>query len=224
MKIPVKYALWIPAILATLCGWVQVLPVRSWPDWWDPAWVILLAATAYAVLVREVGIGRARVCAAGAIVAFGCLFAALPVAPGVFGTVVFSERTLLVSGLGFPILPPFLAFSLLAIGARAVDSLFPYTGRVGLAVWTAVAVALPAAICPAFLGGQRLWWAWGPPVGGAWVGLCALALGCGVVAFGLSFLIPPSTRMHTTRWSPEVGVWLLVAGLFAASSLARAMA
>lgn len=181
--------------LASLGGVaLAFLPQGAW-DWWNPLWVLLGAAVAYASLAAGSGLAAARVTAAALLAGFAAVLLAALVS-GVMPLMFTAHVGPRLGGV-LPVLPVVLAFSVLVLGQRAVASLWPAAGRWSVMAGAAVVFTGTLANAAAFLSGVRLWWLWNP-LGGiipAWVAP-AILLGAFVCAALLAWAIPAPTRLR----------------------------
>jgi hypothetical protein len=209
---------WIAA-LWTAAGAVLLFQEAGSQPWWDAVWVLLLALSAYIVLVQVGGLSRARMCAGVVLVVFAGMIVLTALSGWPLGPIRFTGPSVLRVGNVFPLLPPLLAFSLLTLCQRAMAVACPGLGINGLAASVAVVFAATILNGAAFLAEARLWWLWNPWGEGfavlpAAVGVASIAL----AGFFLARIYPEDTDMKLTRWSPAAVVLIITNLLFLAAN------
>lgn len=196
----------IAFVLCTLGGVALVFLPQGSFDWWNPLWVLLAAAAAYASLAAGIGLAAARVTAAAVLAGFAAvlLVAHWAAVTPVFFTAHVGPRL----GGALPVLPVVLGFALLVFAQRAAARVFPSAGRWAVNGLAALGFLITLANATAFLGGVRLWWLWNP-LGELipwWVAPATLAV-AGLCAMALAWAIPAPVKLQ--RHQPDV--WLLAA-------------
>jgi hypothetical protein len=147
---------WIAA-LWTAAGAVLLFQEAGSQAWWDAVWVLLLALSAYIVLVQVGGLSRARMCAGVVLVVFAGMIVLTALSGWPLGPVRFTGPSVLRVGNVFPLLPPLLAFSLLTLCQRAMAVACPGLGINGLAASVAGVFTATILNGAAFLAEARLW-------------------------------------------------------------------
>jgi hypothetical protein len=209
---------WIGALWTAGGAVLLFLEAGSHP-WWDAAWVLLLALSAYVGLVQVGGLPRARMCAGVVLVVFAGMIVLTALSGWPLGPVRFTGPSVLRVGNVFPLLPPLLAFSLLTLCQRSLAVAYPGLGINGLAAAVAGVFAATILNSAAFLAEARLWWLWNPWGEGfavlpAAVGVASIAL----AGFFLARIYPEDTDMKLTRWSPAAVVLIVTNLLFLAAN------
>jgi hypothetical protein len=209
---------WVAA-LWTAAGAVLLFQEAGSQAWWDAVWVLLLALSAYIVLVQVGGLSRARMCAGGVLVVFAGMIVLTALSGWPLGPVRFTGPSALRIANMFPLLPPLLAFSLLTICQRAMAVAFPGLGMNGLAAFVSGIFAATILNGAVFLSEARLWWLWNPWGEGfavlpALIGVASIAL----AGFFLARIYPEDTDLKLTRWSSAASVLIVVNTLFLAAN------
>jgi len=205
----------------TLSGAVLIFQGAGQQPWWDPVWVLLLAASAYAGLVAASSLGAARITSLAVMAGFGALLVVNLVTAWPFGALKFTDHVGPRIGGSFPVLIPVLAFAILGASHRAASLLLPSAGRSAAAGASAGLFTLTVANSLTFLGRDRLWWIWDPwgLLSGPAAAIVAI-VALGATGFGLAFLFPAERGLRL-RWNHAATVLTAANVLFLVAHLRR---
>lgn len=187
--------------------------------WWDVLWVLLLTLNAYTGLVISGGLSKARLCAGVALGGFAAIILCTALCGWPLGPIHFTGIPTLRIGNVFPLLPPLLLFSLLALSQRALAVAFPGLGVNSLAAVVAAVFVASLLNSFFFLSKARLWFLWNPwGEGSAMIPAIAGLVSLAVAGFFLSRVFPEDTDLKLTRWSSAAFLLIIVNAVFLAAN------